>query len=513
MIHNNEIVRSGWKGYEKVLFRIAFVFFTVMCIPTNLDWYKHFVEIDWTNLHFRDLYHIARFEPSFVRLSGEARHGLSGFTNWGILLFISVVVAAIWSFLDRKRTEYNTLYYWLQVIVRYRAAIGIIGFCWEKVFPMQMPYPSISLLNNDFGDMTGHKIYWLSIAIVPWYQSFTGLVEFAGGALLLFRKTVLYGAALLIGALSAVGVVNIAYGNASHVYAFFFALAGAFLLIPYAKPLYRLLIEEKFSQAKIYVPPFDTAWKRITRFTLKAGVFYLFVFLFAYLTLLSYLYDPYKQPPIKGVAGLKGYYDVTDFRINGNSIPYSPLDSVPWKEAIFEKWPSLAFRTNRTVQLDLSNGGGYDSDHSMRSIGRAFELSGIAGGRRIFHYYADTVNKVLYLLDKNIPHRNIRGNKIHPIDTVYDENWISQEAWKNIGDERTAIHPRAGSTLRDKAFAKKDEVDRERKKMILTYELNADGSEVVLSGTDENRDSLYIILNRRDRAYALSESTLSAGQY
>jgi hypothetical protein len=48
--------------------------------------------------------------------------------------------------------------------------------------------------------------------------------------------------------------------------------------------------------------------------------------------------------------------------------------------------------------------------------------------------------------------------------------------------------------------------------MLLKFTTN-DGSRVVLEGLDENQDSLYVVLDKADRQYALSESTLVAGKY
>jgi hypothetical protein len=48
--------------------------------------------------------------------------------------------------------------------------------------------------------------------------------------------------------------------------------------------------------------------------------------------------------------------------------------------------------------------------------------------------------------------------------------------------------------------------------MILNYR-TVDGSRVVLRGINENQDSVYVVLNRVNRKYALSESTLVAGKY
>ena len=48
--------------------------------------------------------------------------------------------------------------------------------------------------------------------------------------------------------------------------------------------------------------------------------------------------------------------------------------------------------------------------------------------------------------------------------------------------------------------------------MILHYQ-TTDGSRVILTGINENKDSIYVVLDRFNRKYALSESTLQAGSY
>src|SRR6202012_6267008 len=144
-----------------------------------------------------------------------------------------------------ERTEYNTLYYWLRVIVRYRAGIGIIGFGFTKLFPVQMPYPSLGVLNTNFGDLTAQKVFWLSVGIVPWYQVFAGVVECLAGALLFFRRTTTVGAILLFAALGDIVYVNLAYDGGVHVYASYFVLLAAFLLVKDVPGLSRLLIGER----------------------------------------------------------------------------------------------------------------------------------------------------------------------------------------------------------------------------------------------------------------------------
>jgi len=123
---NDTASKSDWSGWKKVLFRIAFIFFILFCIPTEAKWFTHLFHVDWTNLHCRDLCDIARFSPSFINVD---RNGAwySGYVNWGLLLMIGIVGGLIWTLLDRRRQHYRVFYFWLRALVRYRAAKGRFG--------------------------------------------------------------------------------------------------------------------------------------------------------------------------------------------------------------------------------------------------------------------------------------------------------------------------------------------------------------------------------------------------
>lgn len=521
-----------WKGYQRFLFRIAFIFFILLSLPNSLYWYKAVLTLNWFRLNYRDIYDIARF-GSGVNWFGNSIFGSSllGYAEWIITLIVATVGALIWTAIVRlrktERKEYNRLYYWLRVVVRYRAGIGIIGFGFTKVFPVQLPYPSLGILNTNFGDLTAQKIYWLSIGIAPWYEVFAGIVEVAAGAMLFFRRTTTLGAILLLGALGDIVYVNLAYNGGVHVYSSYFVLLAAFLLIKDIPKIYNLLIREKVTVPVNLYPSFSGKWLRYVRIALKSATIFIFLILLFYLQCVNFIYDPYKQPSVAGVHELRGNYLVSEFRINNQVIPYSPLDTVRWQEATFEKWSTLTFRVNRPVPLDLSNGGGAP----QRDIGRTFEMTGVAGGQRVFHYQADTIDKVLYLEDKYRPvsfrmNRGGAGRGRSGSDSTAafsrnrsrraanagsGNNWISEEARAHIGNELTMINSMAASDRRDKEFAAAPRNER-RNRMILKYN-TTDGSTVVLTGIDERKDSLYIVLKRIDRPYALSESKLQAGTY
>ena len=517
-----------WPEWQKILFRIAFVFFVSISLPWNPEWYKVVFSIDWTNLHYRDPYDVARF-GSGLEIFGRTLFGnsLNGYATYVITLIFAVVVGALWTLtvkiLKKDPQNYIKLNYWLRTIVRYRAGIGIIGFGFTKLLPTQMPYPSLGLLNTDFGDFTLQKIYWLSVGIVPWYQVFAGVVEIAGGVLLFFRKTTFLGAVLLFGALGDIVYVNFAYDGGVHVYSSYFVILSAFLMVQDIPRLYNLFILEKFTVPVNYYPTFNKTWQKYARVGVKTAVIGVFLFLFFYLSLVNFLYDPYKQPSTAGIKTLRGNYQVTEFRINNKEIPYSPQDTVRWQWATFEKWTTLTFKVNKPTPLDLSNGGG----SPMRDISRTFELTGTGGGQRVFHYYADPVEHVLYLQDKfkaqsgrelgardatdlsggaSKPKRKKADPKELP-----DPNWISKAALVNIGDEVSKIDPRAASTRRDREFAEAPGNEK-RNRMILSYQ-TTDGNRVVLRGIDQNKDSLYVVLDRVSKNYVLPKSSLDAGKY
>jgi hypothetical protein len=515
-----------WKDYQKVLFRIAFIFFLTMSIPSGVEWYKRTIAMDWFHPNYRDVYDIARFLPDMPFIEHYSK-GLKSYNDWFVLLAIAIIGGLIWTLLDGKRKEYNNLYYWIRVIVRYRAGIGMVGFGMQKVFPVQMAYPPISTLNTLLGDMTMQKLYWWEIGISPWYQVFTGFVELTAGLLLFHRKTTFFGAALLVTALGCVNYVNIAYDGNVHVYSTYFVVFGLFLLTYYAKDLYNLQIKEQFTVPQHYYPTFASKGWKFTRTGLKAANIFVFIILLVPLQYLNFVYDPYNQPSAPGVKQLRGYYHVSEFKINNKVIPFSPVDSVRWQDASFEKWSTLSFGINLFIPENISTrihekeinryvnniGFNFNSGAPQRDIDRTYES--LAANHKAFYYRVDTVNQVLYLQDKSTyldPKNKLRSKSNDPRNKIYRKDWIPKAALKNIVGEVEAIPAWGRSTRRTRAYAKVDPKDKLRDHMILKYTVFDNGRKVILNGLNEKSDSIYVVLDRVDKKYALPTSTLVGGK-
>ncbi len=143
---------------------------------------------------------------------------------------VAVLGAIIWSVLDRKRTNYQTLYYWLTVIVRYYLAFTLFIFALEKFFKMQFPDLGFYTLTEPLGDMSPMSLAWAFFGYSYGYNVFMGIAESAA-LLLLFRRTTTFGAILTLATLANVMAVNYNYDVHAKMYPTALFLMAFFLLL------------------------------------------------------------------------------------------------------------------------------------------------------------------------------------------------------------------------------------------------------------------------------------------
>lgn len=432
----NPFPPNEWKEYWKIIFRFFFIYFIIQCIPLQVKYFQTLFHTSWG---ISNIFYLTRYTPKF--LPGDGPFG--SFADWGIVALIALAGTAVWSYLDKQRREYHQLYYWLRVIIRYRLAIGVIAYGLLKLFPQQLPYPSISQLNTHYGDLSAWKIFAMSTGVVPAMETFLGLVETIAGLLLLNRRTATIGAGIIITFTGNVFMSNLAYEGGEYVYSFYLVVLALFLLVYDALRIFQLLLQERPTAPAAVKPYLPLLWQRRGRWVLKVVFIFFFVGLYGYQAYVSYRHNGYQYPQAPGLANATGIYDVTEFRFNKAVLPYSVTDTVRWKDVVFEQWATISIRSDRYVHPDLSDTEEiYTTDKD-----RNYELAGSVS-RHYYSYGIDENRQVLFLQNKN---------KYHQEETL-----------------------------------------------VLHY-TRPDSTRIVLSGVNEKQDSVYVVLDRRDKKYPLIE--------
>lgn len=432
-----------WTGFQKFVFRTFFVFFIVMIVPTDGKYYQRWFTTDWKNLHIRDIGSLSgssfkivevatkrpggndiggapeKKEYQYIIYPNSGEYGAWSYINWLIAFAIGVIGAVIWTLLDKKSKNYNTLYYFLAVLVSYSMIIRLQGLTFSKIFPSQMPDLAVTQLNTPFGDFVAQKLYWIQFSFAHNFERYAGFAELVIMLTLFFRRTRAIGAALSIAMIGVIALANHTYDGGIHLLASFYILGGIFVLWRYLPAISNLILRENNTALNIAYYPFKKPWEKWFRIAFKSFVFFFFFLLSAYLHWQNYKYDSYKVPQNPGLTNARGLYQVDSFKVDGKEIPFSPLDSLRWQDISLEKWSTLSFTVFNTFNIHGEAGRG----KQYKDIDRTYESAGTGGGRRHFYYEVDTVNKVLTLRNKNKAYKE-QLLKLHYERRSKNELWL-----------------------------------------------------------------------------------------
>jgi hypothetical protein len=155
----------------------------------------------------------------------------------------------VWSFIDKKKANYDRLFYWFCIYLRYVLAITIIGYGIDKVIPIQMSPPSVAALTEPYGNLNRFNVLWTFMGVSTGYMIFTGSLEIIAGLLLFFRRTALAGSLLMVAILSNVVALNCFYNVGVKLFSLQMLLFALFLLAPYYQRLFQFLFSDKNTAA------------------------------------------------------------------------------------------------------------------------------------------------------------------------------------------------------------------------------------------------------------------------
>jgi hypothetical protein len=260
-----------WKIWEKFTFRFLFLFLGFFLLNYELvsffDTFYLFNKLSliyglfvkplhWLDQHF---YHTG-YNPKLHSNFPSDNH-------YGLIFYISIVIlflflASAWSIIDKHKPNYNKLYYWFRIYIRYMVALIMIWYGIDKLIPIQMSYPDVTDLLKPMGEQDLFSILWNFVGISPGYEIFVGSCELIGSFLLIFRRTYIFGALFMCTVLCNVVALNTFYNISVKLYSALLLISVIFLLLPFFNKLKLFFFYNRKISLEELKYPIVTSWKR-----------------------------------------------------------------------------------------------------------------------------------------------------------------------------------------------------------------------------------------------------------
>ncbi|MGG9962110.1 hypothetical protein [Ferruginibacter sp. SUN106] len=337
-----------WTGFKRIIFRFCFLYFAIYIFFTPNNEFPVINDLyEWLNNQLH------RFIPWFAKTFFGYKNEITIFTNgsgdttydymlWFFGIVLTVTGTIIWTLLDRKRISYNTLYYWIRVLIRYYLFCTMISYGLFKVIKLQFPFPYLGRLVQPYGDSSPMGLAWTYMGYSNSYNYFTGYAELLAGVLLLFRRTSTIGALVALGVMTNVFMINIGYDVPVKLLSFNTILMSLFLLWKDLKRLVNFFILNRVTLAADIALPYSNKKLRYSLLALKWIMVVLFIWInFTGALDAQKLYgEKAPKPPLYGI-----YYTET-FTRNNDTLPPLDTDTSRWERIIIQRENYAAIRLN-----------------------------------------------------------------------------------------------------------------------------------------------------------------------
>jgi len=341
---------TSWSPLQKIAFRffallfLWYIFFNPNgVIPFTDNIFGYYIApfhwlIPWLAKH---VLHLAKPITVFTNGSGDTTYD---YVTLLFTVFLSAIGAVIWSVTGRNTKNYNKLFYWLTVILRYYAGITMVAYGSFKVVKLQFPYPSLGMLQEPLGDMSPMGLAWTYLGYSTGFNYFAGLAELGCGLLLFFRKTTTLGAVLLLVVAGNIMAINYCFDVPVKLLATALVAISIFLLVRDHQRLINFFFRNKDARPSNLTPHrFKASWKNITLTAAKYVLIgYTLIGTFIMVIQSSVQYgDKAKKPPLYGI------YKVERFVLNKDTLPPLTTDTT--------RWAKMTISYAEGVQIKLMN--------------------------------------------------------------------------------------------------------------------------------------------------------------
>jgi hypothetical protein len=256
------------------------------------------------------------------------------------LLVVALTATALWSALDRRRTHYRRLHAWFVVFIRMCLGGQLFLYGSVKLIPTQMPAPSLTSLLRPYGQFSPNWVLWLQVGSSYPYEIALGAVELAAGALLFWPRTATLGALIALVSMAQVFLINMTFDVSVKILSFHLLVLALVLLAPHAQRLANMLVLQRPSPPATQPALFTTSRANKAATAIQIG---LGAWMLAGSVLISGL-DWFHHGGGRPKPELYGIWTVTDFTLNGTSLPPLTTQHDRWQRLIIEEPDRLSYQ-------------------------------------------------------------------------------------------------------------------------------------------------------------------------
>lgn len=328
---------GDWRLSTRIAFRFVFSYFILYIFPgavgslgsgmPNKDAYRRIWHeiVPWVG---QNLLHLQGDMTEVANGSGDQLYDY-------ILLLCLVVVAAIattiWSWLDRKRTNYDQMYQWLRLFVRMTVAVAMISYGANKLFRMQFAPPPLYRFVDYYGNSSPMGLLWTFMGMSRAYSFFGGVAEMAGGLLLIVPRFTILGSLVTFGVMGNVLMLNFCYDVPRKIYSVHLVLMSLFLLLPDVRRLLNFFILDRKTEPLRVVPLFKDKQLNQWALLLQLGIG-----VAALVVCLNQAHHDAVKFATHLPPSIRGIWSVDEFTIGGAVRPPLLTDPDRWLRVIFD---------------------------------------------------------------------------------------------------------------------------------------------------------------------------------
>lgn len=261
------------------------------------------------------------------------------------LFFTAFILSIFLSFKWESKRQ------WMDAVIRYWLAFELCVYGFAKIFGTQFSSPYY-IQDTPVSGLNGFNLTWIYFGHSYTFAVIIAAVQIFGSILLLFRRTTLPGAVILLPAMFTIVLINVFYGIAAGALlnSVLFTLSLLYLISPHTKSLLHVLL------------PHQDAVPSVAAGIRGAGKMLVVVAAFSVI----YLLKPHKPPEISGRWKVESLTRSKDTN--------STSDIMKWKTIYVEEDGSLAFCSNPYL-FDQSRTmwANYRYDHTENRLRVLFE--------------------------------------------------------------------------------------------------------------------------------------------